>query len=700
MPGMVSTMSTTRDKALKAYAKGQMMYAKRRYARARTLLQKARKIARGSDEHDVRQSAEALLAKMPRRRTGRWCAVLSVAAGVSTLAATAIVAAIWANLPDAEETRQIARSAHIHVAKRTVATDAGKRKTQIELVGNEFDYSLNMRLKNVSKHFVNAVIASEDHRLRERSFVHRVTYMLGKFVQAFIGCAVIRATSSSAGCPGNSTVPQQLARNLLGSEHRSVLRKVVELVWAIKMEHGLDKNEILEFYVNRVYLGNKNYGVEMASRDYFGKEAKNLTLSEAVLLATAIKRPNWNPGNQSAKEKARQRAEVILETMKREDYVAPHDALPENIVVRRGERQPNRPYLRHLWQWAREEVEAHLRELPDGNYKVLTTLNAEIEVYAEHELKEEISRWQRDGVDVAQGAVVVARPDGAVLAMVGGIGNDMAGRGTNRAKRTKGRIPRPPASTFKPFVYLAGLEKGLKPESMISAKSVELLDEAGRMYQPENYDGRHYGDIPMSDGIVHSINTAAVRLLERIGYEKLFDTLERLGLKTQDLRREWGLALGASGIPLIEMVGAYARIANGGYEAVPHAVTAIATESGHILRARHSAHARKAVFDAEHIRAIDEMLRAAVQRGTGIEAASSELLRGMQIAGKTGTGDGFVDAWFIGYTTDLVIGVWFGNDYPKEMTGLYGGKGPAKTFKAILTRLVEYTDLATSPSPI
>ena len=696
MPSTVSMMSVTdldaRElKALKALADGRTMIERGNYARARRRLW----IARRQGEESVRQTAEELLAQIRRRRTGRLWAVLSVAVGAPTLAATAIVAAMWANLPDAEETRRIARSAHIHVAKSTVVTGAGKREMHIKPVGNRFDYSLNVSLDNVSAHFVNAAIASEDHRLRELSFGSRVTYIVGKFAQAFFRCALIRATSNGARCPGNSTVPQQLARNLLGSEHRGALRKAVELVWAIKMEHGLGKDEILEFYVNRLYLGNANHGVEMASRDYFGKAASDLALGEAALLAAAIKKPNWNL--RTNRSEALRRARVILKTMKREGYAAPHAALPEDLGMRRGARQPNRPYLGHLWQWARKEVEAHLRELPDGSYKVFTTTNAEIQVYAESELEKEIRRWQRDGVEVAQGAVVVARPDGAVIAMVGGIGDDIAGRGTNRAKRTKGRIPRPPASTFKPFVYLAGLEQGLTPESMISAEPVEFPDEAGgerRIYRPENYDGRRFGMIPMRDGIVHSINTAAVRLLERIGYERLFDTLERLGLKTQDLRREWGLALGASGVALIEMVDAYSTVANGGYEVVPHAVTAIATESGRIVRPRRSAHVREAVFDGKHIRALDAMLREAVQRGTGIEAASSRLLRDMPIAGKTGTGDGFVDAWFIGYTTDLVIGVWFGNDRPMEMTGLYGGTGPARTFKAIMMRLVEYTDLA------
>lgn len=683
---MSTTGCAARDRrALKAVASARESMARGDYRQARKFL----RIARRTGDESVRQTVASLLARMPRKRLRPFRAVLSVLA----LGAGTLVAGVWWNLPDAEQTRLIARSAHIHVSKRTAGEETGRARIELKLVGNRFDYSLNTSLENVSPHFLNAVIASEDRRFREPEFSYRLAYMLGKFAQAAITCFAIRPVFEGVGCRGNSTLPQQLARNLLLSEYRGPIRKVIELIWAIKMEYGLSKDVILELYVNRLYLGSGNHGVEVASRDYFGKSAALLTRAEAAYLAAAIKKPRWNW--RQDRRGALKRGRLILELMKREGYASPRDALPGNFAPTRGQRRLHKPYLGHLWQWVRDEIEEEMRRLPDGNYKLFTTLNAEVEIYAERELEKEIGRWRRKGRPVSQGVAVIMRPGGDILAMVGGVGEDVAGRGTNRSKRTGNLIARPPASTFKPFVYLAALEQGLKPDSLIGAQPVEIPDASGGgSYRPRNDRGKRYGKVPMREGLAQSINTAAVRLLRRIGYRRLFDTLGRLGLETEHLRRELGLALGSSGVPMVEMVGAYATFANGGRRVVPRAVIAIATETGRILWPSRESGDAEAAFSENHIAALNDMLREAVVRGTGREAAASRSLRGMEIAGKTDTGDGFVDAWFIGYTPELVIGVWFGNDHPQEMTGLYGGTGPARTFRSILTRLVEHTDLA------
>lgn len=673
-------------RALEALARAREKMARGDYRQARKLLRTA---WRTGDE-SVRQTVVSLLARTQRKR--RWR--LRTALSVLVLAAATLAAGVWWNLPDAEQTLLIARSAHVHVSKRTVGSgEAGRGGIELKLVGNRFDYSLNTSLENVSPHFVNAVIASEDRRFREPEFPYRVAYMLGKFAQAAIGCFVISPVFEGIGCRGNSTLPQQLARNLLLGEYRGPIRKVIELVWAIKMEYGLSKDEILELYVNRLYLGNGNYGVEMASRDYFGKSASQLSRAEAAYLAAAIKKPGWNW--RQDRIGALKRGRLILELMRREGYASSRDVLPHNFVPTRGRRSLRKPYLGHLWQWVRDEIEEEMHRLPDGNYKLLTTLNAEVEIYAERELEKEIGRWRRKGKRVSQGVAVVMRPDGDILAMVGGVGDDVAGRGTNRSKRTRNLIARPPASTFKPFVYLAALEHGLKPDSLIGAEPVEIPDAAGSgSYRPRNDRGKRFGKVSMREGLAQSINTAAVRLLRRIGYRRLYDTLGRLGIRTEHLRRELGLALGSSGVPMVEMVGAYATFANGGRTVSPRAVIAIATEAGRIVWLGRPSGKPRSAFAENDIAALNDMLREAVERGTGREAVASRSLRGLKIAGKTGTGDGFVDAWFIGYTPDVVIGVWFGNDRPLKMTGLYGGTGPARTFRSILTRLVEHTDLA------
>ena len=604
--------------------------------------------------------------------------------GAAFFALATVVGWQWLQLPTAEETRQLARSAHVHVRKAGSGADV-----RLTLIGNRYDYSLNTSLENVSEHFLNAVVASEDHRF----FSHGPGYMVAKFVQAGALCAArkLNVFASSAGCAGNSTITQQLARNLFLSESRSIVRKLTELLWAIKMELGLSKQEILEFYVNRLYLGRGNYGVELGARDYFRKSASELGIFDAALLAAAIKRPGWNIRQDI--EAARARAALIVALMRRHGYVKKGVRFPSGYTPRRGQRGPSRPYLGHLWQWIRPTALEALTDLPDGDYKILTTLNAEVEIYAERHLEAQVRALQRAGIPASQGAVVVMRPDGRVLAMVGGVGDDVEARGFNRAKRTRGLLPRPPASAFKPFVYLTALEAGVDPDDLIDARPVSIrVPGDPRPYRPLNHDGRSYGYISLREGLVKSVNTAAVRLLhDRLGFEALFEVLGRLGIKTGDFRQQWGIALGSQGVPLMEMTTAYATFANGGTTVQPSGFVAITTDSGKVVW-RAPAPSRRRAFDPEDIEKLSGMLTGVVANGTGAQARAG-LPREQPVAGKTGTGDSFVDAWFIGFTDNLVIGVWIGNDRPRTMPGVYGGTAPARTFNRLLRDVLTHTEV-------
>ncbi len=652
-----------------------------------------------------------------RRKTRLRPVAASIAAAVAAPAVPVLY--IWFLLPDAGQTRQIARSVHYHVEKTTVpAQGGGGPRTRLRLIGNRYDYSLNYSRENISEDFFNAVIASEDNKF-DRPTAYRLPYIAFKFGEATL-CYLARTTGlRTRDCAGNSTVPQQLARNLLSSEYRSIWRKIVEFVWALKMEFFLENEEILEFYANRVYLGNNNYGAEMASRHYFGKHAKDLSLGEAVLLAAAIKKPSrWNWIDDPAG--TGRRARLILELMKQQGYAPAGAALGARFRPRRGGVRPNKPYLGHLWMWIAPEARKALRGRPDGKYKVVTALNAEAHIYARAELRKEIRRWRNKGIPVGQGAVVVMRPDGRVLAMVGGAGDDPKSRGTNRAKRTESLFPRPPASAFKPFLYLAALERGLRPDRPIDARPVSIPIPGGTRYEPANHDGAVYRrKVPMRDGLVKSINTAAVHLLRKeVGFDRLIDVLRRLGLETRYLKRKWGLALGQSGVPLIEMMGAYGVLANGGRRAAPYAMLAILRESGDVVWQRENRTPPR-MFDPRHVSDLNAMLLDVVRRGTGRPAAQGvpqavRQRRGrnpgeaagcgppakVHVAGKTGTGDEFTDAWFIGYTADLVIGVWFGNDTPRTMPELYGAAGPARAFNGILTRLARFTAVTDPTCPL
>ncbi len=624
------------------------------------------------------------------RPRGRLLKSAAAALGFSVLMAAIALAWQWITLPSAEETRQLARSAHIHVRKTSAESGPA-----VELLGNRYDYSLNTRLGNVSPHFVNAIIASEDHRF----FEHGVVYKIGKFLEAGLACVVrkLNLLADSRACRGNSTIGQQLARNLFLSETRTIGRKLKELLWALKMETGLDKDEILELYLNRVYLGKGNFGIEMASRSYFQKSAKDLNVAEAAYIAAAVKRPGWNWHEDT--QRASRRARLIVALMRRHGFVPSTTYFPEEFSPRVGRRLLHKPYLGHLWQWLRPEVKRVLGAYPDGKYKVLTTLNAEVEVYAERHLETELRRLQRAGVKAGQGAVVAMRPSGEILAMVGGIGKSVVARGTNRAKRTAGLLPRPPASAFKPVVYLAALEGGLRRDSMIDAGPVSIAMPNAKPYRPQNHDGRTYGRVTMRDGLVRSINTAAVRLLrDRVGFDGLLNAAERLGIHTAGFERLWGLALGQAGVPLIELVSAYGVFANGGFSVSPFGIVSVTDERGKTVWRRPKPPSQR-LFPARAVGDLNMMLRDVVKHGTARRAGRNLMPRG-DLAGKTGTGDDFVDAWFVGYSADLVMGIWIGNDNPTTMSGVYGGAAPAVVFNRIFGDLIRYTDTVSAGGPL
>jgi membrane peptidoglycan carboxypeptidase len=673
----------------KLLAKAKAYLENNKVRKGRKLLEKLVSI----EDHRISQHARDLLQANPPEQPNRHAIFKVARVSIVTFLAVGVILSFglaiqWSTLPEANETRKLAQSAHIHVKKKST-----QGQSKLYLFGNRYDYSMNTSLQNISEDFQHAVLASEDHRFYE----HGSPYILAKFAQAGVLCVLKKINPLSNGaCPGNSTVTQQLARNLFLSEERSVTRKVSELLWALKMEMGLRKDEILSYYMNRIYLGNGNYGVEMAARDYFGKSASGLSTNEAAYLAAAIKRPSWNWYQD--KKGADKRARLILALMKKHGYAEPVDVLPKKFNPRRGYRNLHKPYLGHLWQWSKSEVEPIMKSLPDGNYKVLTTLNAEVEIYAEKALEKEIARLKKLGKPVSQGAVVVMRPDGELLAMVGGTGDK--GRYFNRAKRTVGLLPRPPASTFKPFIYLAALESGLEPTTLINAQSVSIpMPGSAKAYQPQNHDGKNYGKVSLRDGLVYSINTAAVRLLyKQVGYSKLFNTVKRLGIQTDTLDKQWGLALGQSGVSLVEMVSAYCVFANGGKEVKPYSVNTITSESGKTIW-RRSEEKKKRLFKATHISDMNSMLQDVVRFGTGKRAANG-VSKDIEVAGKTGTGDDFVDAWFIGYTSDLVIGVWIGNDKPLQMSGVYGGNSSAIVFNDILKKVTFYTDVAKKKSSL
>ena len=336
-----------------------------------------------------------------------------------------------------------------------------------------------------------------------------------------------------------------------------------------------------------------------------------------------------------------------------------------------------------------------LADHPAGEYKVWTTMDSELQIYTEKHLNRTVNRLRA----VSQGAVVMMRANGEVLAMVGGAGKDVTARGRNRAIKNRGLYCPAAASTMKIAVYTAALEQGLRPGSMIDASPIEHRDASGGLYHPTNHDGEIYGLVELRAAWSLSMNTAAVRLLEgQVGFKQFWSTVGRLGIRVDRKNNELGVALGQNLVCPLDMTQAYATIANNGTRSVGAGIVGIVNQAG--WRVYHSQRQTDVAVKPDAARHMNELLQLSVAQGsTGNRAIRG--LSQLSIAGKTGTIDEFGGAWFIGYveplggfanvSSRLVIGVWLGNDIPKKIDGLYGGTAPADIFNAVVKDIYRHT---------
>jgi penicillin-binding protein 1A len=507
------------------------------------------------------------------------------------------------------------------------------------------------------KHLVDAVLAIEDRRF----FSHRGIDPTG------LGRAILTNLKAGRVVQGGSTITQQLAKNVFLSPERTLVRKLEELVLALWLELRLSKPDILELYLNRVYFGAGAYGVESASRRFFNKGAKDVTMAEAAVLAGLLKAPSkyspaWNP------TLARERAQGVLAKMVEAGFATPIDeALNSAAEVRFAE-----PQVMRGETGVEYAVDAVLDRLPDliaGNDReiiVETTIDRGLQQRAQQIVHDLLASDGRS-MDASQAAMVLVDMEGGVTVLVGG--RSYGESQFNRALRAK----RQPGSSFKPFVYLVALEAGLTPDSIVYDQPVIT-----KGWSPSNDDGRFRGAMTLRDALARSINTVAVRLNMTHGPRKTVEAAHRLGIASE-LRADASLALGTSEVSLLELTGAYGAFASGGRRLAPHIVRRVRTSSGRVLYER-QATAPRIVLAERHAGAISDMLNAALIFGTGKRAA----LPLHPAGGKTGTTQEYRDAWFVGYTAHLVGGVWVGNDDRRPMNRVMGGNLPARLWHAVM----------------
>jgi penicillin-binding protein 1A len=512
-----------------------------------------------------------------------------------------------------------------------------------------------VRVEDLPDYVPNAFIAIEDRRFRSHMGIDPIG-LTRAAVQNMINGHVVQ---------GGSTLTQQLAKNLFLSPSRTLDRKLQEAMLALYLESRYSKNQILTLYLNRVYFGAGVFGIEAASEKFFGKHANELSLTEAAMIAGSVKAPaRYNP--LSDIDAGLQRARVVLGAMQDAGFI---DANTRNLAAAtrpRIVRLNGTPGSGFFADW----IMAHLNDYVGATTEpimVETSFDLDAQTMAERAVAQGLAA-EGGKFNASQAALVAMTPDGAVRAMVGG--RDYGGSGFNRATDAV----RQPGSAFKPVVYLTALEHGHTIDEMVNDGPVDIHG-----WKPTDFEGHFKGRIPLIEAFADSSNSVSAQLTAEVGPREVVRTARRLGI-VSPLSAVASLALGTSGVTPLELTGAYAAFANGGNGVQPFGVVRIKTRSGRILY-DHRPSATGAVMSANEDTQMTQLMTEVTASGTGKAAR----LEDRPTAGKTGTTQDFHDAWFVGFTADLVCGVWVGNDNNAPMVKATGGTLPARVFHAFMT---------------
>ena len=508
-------------------------------------------------------------------------------------------------------------------------------------------YGDRVTLDEVPQYLPEAIIAIEDRR-----FYHHFGIDPWGLLRAALRDVLARHVVQ-----GGSTITQQLAKNLFLTPERTMRRKVQEMLLALWLEHTYTKDEILTAYINRVYLGAGTYGVDAAAHTYFDKSARDLDLHECAIIAGLLRAPSrFAPSNNPSE--ALDRAHTVLDAMVEAGYITKKQ---ETAAITNTPVPEHKPGAggdgRYFADWITDQIDPLIENAPQ-DLIVETTLDLRLQRAAERQVDATLAK--QDNRDVSQAALITLAPDGAVKALVGG--RDYHGSQFDRAIQAM----RQPGSAFKPIVYLAAIEQGMTPDDMILDAPITLGD-----YSPENFDGKYRGLITAREALAESINTAAVRVLQRAGIENVIETARDLGISSP-LEHDAALALGASDVTPIELTAAYASIAAGGRAIAPYAIKEVHNRNGDVLFRRTEVDAPVTV-NGSAIATLTDMMEEVVRSGTGKRAALGD----RPVAGKTGTSSDYHDAWFLGFTGDYTTGVWLGNDNNAPMKKVTGGSLPA-----------------------
>ncbi len=567
---------------------------------------------------------------VPRRRRFRLLGYAIIAAIWGALAIAVMLLWFARDLPRPDSALAAARRPSLALEDRTGRVFA----TFGDIVGEP------LRLADVPPYLPAAAVAVEDRRFWHHPGIDPIGLARAVWVNLTSG----RVTQ------GGSTITQQVAKNLFLTNARTYRRKVQELLLTLWLEHTFSKREILEIWLNRVYLGSGTWGMDAAARMYFSISARHVSLWQAAMLAGLPRAPSrLNP--RSDPRAAAARAREVLTAMAETGAITAEQARSAAAQIA----FPPAPPLATGWfaDWVADQAQSLAPESVDT--KLVTTLDARLQAVAEARLTALL-----DGPGAAAGvtqgaAVVLDVATGAVRAMVGG--RDYRQSQFNRAALAR----RQPGSAFKPFVWLAALEQGVRPDDTVLDAPIRIGN-----WSPVDFERQYLGEITVEEALAQSINTASVRLLQEAGGPRaVAREAARLGIADK-LPNNASLALGTGEVGLLELASAYAAFFNGGQRVVPFGIAALEV-------------APRPAIDPDLAEMMARMMTAVVTRGTGRTAAVS----GHLVAGKTGTTQDYRDAWFIGRFDDEIIGIWLGNDDNRPMKSVQGGGLPARLFHDI-----------------
>jgi len=587
-------------------------------------------------------SSLPLLRSLPPIWQRRLSLTAKISAGLAVLGLIALIVAVYvakAQLPSFDELKSSpnGQMIRVHAADGTVIVSIGPS------YGEWLSYD---RIPAVMR---DAMIATEDRRFRSHIGVDPVG--VARAVKL-----AFQHHGDDKRLQGASTITQQVARTVFLSNKYDFGRKIREAVLALALERKFSKDEILELYLNKVYFGGGAYGIDAASRKFFGHGADHLTLPEAAVIAGLVKAPShYSPSADI--EAAKGRAGVVIQLMQETGKIGADEAAAANIAAVQFTPEPKQNSVRYFTDWALPQLEMLIDET-QRPLEVWTTLDLNMQRAADAAVR-------ANAPPGAQGALVSIDRDGAVRAMVGG--TDYVSSIYNRATQAV----RQPGSSFKLFVYLAALEAGHRPEDNIVDEPVTIDG-----WSPRNDSRHNSGNVTLRTAFAYSLNTVAAKLGQEVGFSTVADMARRFGITTP-VNTHPSMVLGTSDVRLIDMTRAFASVGNKGVAVTPYGITKVTT-MGETIYAQSTDQSH--VLVAPQVAAeMTDLLQTAVNTGTGRAAQI-----GRPVAGKTGTTSSNKDGWFLGFSSGLTTGVWMGRDDAKPIPGLHGGTAPARAFAAFM----------------